>query len=79
MKISSAVLAFSVWGNSPVTDEFPVQSPVTRSFDVFFDLCVNQQLSKQWDAGDLRRHCAHYGVIVMYSIIRGAHPKIPSA
>ena len=25
-------------GNSPVTDEFPVQRPVTRSFDVFFDL-----------------------------------------
>ena len=25
-------------GNSPVTGEFPAQMPVTRSFDVFFDL-----------------------------------------
>ena len=25
-------------GNSPVTGEFPVQRPVTRSFDVSFDL-----------------------------------------
>ena len=25
-------------GNSPVAGEFPVQRPVTRSFDVFFDL-----------------------------------------
>ena len=25
-------------GNSPVTGEFPAQRPVTRSFDVFFDL-----------------------------------------
>ena len=34
-------------GNSPVTDEFPSQRPVTRSFDVFFDLCLNKRLSKQ--------------------------------
>ena len=32
-------------GNSPVTGEF--QRPVTRSFDVFFDLCLNTRLSKQ--------------------------------
>ena len=25
----------------------PAQSPVTRSFDVFFDLCLNKRLSKQ--------------------------------
>ena len=31
--------------NSPLTDEFPAQRPVTRSFDVFFDLRL---LSKQW-------------------------------
>ena len=30
-----------------VTGEFPSQRPVTRSFDVFFDLCLNKQLSKQ--------------------------------
>ena len=34
-------------GNLPVTDEFPVQSPVTRSFHVFFDLRLNKRLRKQ--------------------------------
>ena len=34
-------------GNSPVTSEFPSQRPVTWSFDVFFDLCLNKWLSKQ--------------------------------
>ena len=34
-------------GNSPVPGEFPAQRPVTRSFDVFFDLRLNQRLSKQ--------------------------------
>ena len=34
-------------GNSPITGEFPAQRPVTRSFDVFFDLCLNKRLSKQ--------------------------------
>ena len=30
--------------------EFPAQRPVTRSFDVFFDLRLNKRLSKQsWD------------------------------
>ena len=28
--------------------EFPAQRPVTRSFDVFFDLHPNKRLSKQW-------------------------------
>ena len=27
--------------------EFPAQRPVTRSFDIFFDLCLNKRLSKQ--------------------------------
>ena len=35
-------------GNSPVTGEFPAQRPVTRRFDVFFDLRLNKRLSKQW-------------------------------
>ena len=30
-----------------VTGELPSQKPVTRSFDVFFDLCLNKRLSKQ--------------------------------
>ena len=33
--------------NSPVTGEFSSQRPVTQSFDVFFDLCLNKRLSKQ--------------------------------
>ena len=28
--------------------EFPAQRPVTRSFDVFFDLRLNKRQSKQW-------------------------------
>ena len=47
MEIFSALLA--IWaGNSPVTGEFRAQRPVTRSFDVFFDLRLNKRLSKQW-------------------------------
>ena len=49
-------------GNSPVHgDEFPAQRPVTRSFDVFFDLRLNNNR----EAGDLTRYRAHYDVIVM--------------
>ena len=33
-------------GNSPVSGEFPAQRPVTRSFDVFFVLCLIKRLSK---------------------------------
>ena len=46
MEAFSALLALCA-GNSPVTGEFPSQRPVTRSFDVFFDLRLNKQLSKQ--------------------------------
>ena len=42
----SVSLAFCA-GNSPVTGEFPSQRPVTRSFDVSFDLRLNKRLSKQ--------------------------------
>ena len=52
-----------VRGNSPVPGEFPAQRPVTRSFDVFFDLRLNKRLSKQsWGwwfetlSGPLWRH-----------------------
>ena len=34
-------------GKSSVTDEFPTQRPVTRSFGVFFDLRLNKRLSKR--------------------------------
>ena len=63
MEAFSALLAICV-GNSPVTGEFPAQRPVTRSFDVFFDLRLNKRLSKQsWGwwfetlSGSLWRHC----------------------
>ena len=42
----SALLAICA-GNSPVPGEFPTQRPVTRSFDVYFDLRPNKRLSKQ--------------------------------
>ena len=42
----SALLAICA-GNSPVPGEFPAQRPVTRSFDVFFDLRLNERLRKQ--------------------------------
>ena len=52
-----------VW-NSPVTGEFPGQRPVSRSFDVFFDLRLNKRLSQQsWGwwfktpSRSLWRHC----------------------
>ena len=47
METVSALLAIYV-GNSPVTGEFPAHRPVARSFDVFFDLCLNKRFSKQW-------------------------------
>ena len=46
METFSALLAFCA-GNSPVHGEFPTQRPVTRSFDIFFDLRLNKRLSKQ--------------------------------
>ena len=63
METFSALLAFCQ-GNWPVTGEFPVRRLVTRSFDVFFDLNLNRQLSKQWRrwwfetlSRSLWRHC----------------------
>ena len=49
-----------------MTVEFPSQRPVTRSFDVFFDLggWVNNR-----EASDSRRHRAHYDVTVMGNVI----------
>ena len=47
METFSALLAICT-GNSPVTGEFPEQSPVTRSFDAFIDRRLNKRLSKRW-------------------------------
>ena len=63
METFSALLAICA-GNSPVPGEFPAQRPVTRSFDVFFDLRINGRVNNG-EAGDLRRHRAHYDVIAM--------------
>ena len=45
METISALLALCDY-NSPVTGEFPTQRPVTRSFGVSFDLCLNKLLSR---------------------------------
>ena len=79
----SGLLAFCA-GNSPVTGEFPSQRPVTRSFDVFFDLCLNKRLSKQsrdwWfemPSGSLWRNCngsseaSVFHVNVLYHLPKG--------
>ena len=67
-------------GNSQVTGEFPSQRPVMRSFDVFFDLYLNKQLSKQsihrWfetQLCTLWRHCSVHPPISVH------HVSFPSA
>ena len=66
MKTFSASLALCE-GNPPATGGFPSQRPVTRSFDIFFDLCLNKRLSKQsrrrWfetPSRSLWRHCNYF-------------------
>ena len=83
METFSALLAFCAW-KSPVPGEFPTQRPVTRSFDVFFDLGLNKQLSKQsrrwWLETQSRLLCCHciaynifwlyaYGFILFYAFV----------
>ena len=46
METFSVLLAICA-GNSPASGEFPAKRPVTRSFDVFFDQCLNKWLRKQ--------------------------------
>ena len=45
METFSVLLAICA-RNSPVSGEFPAQRSVTWSFDVFFDLRMNERLSK---------------------------------
>ena len=68
METISALLALCAV-NSPVTGEFPPQRPVTRSFDVYFDLHLNKRVSKQsWGwwfetpSHSLWRHCNGHGI-----------------
>ena len=69
MEPFSALLALCA-GNSPVTGEFLSQRPVTRSFNVVFDLRRNKGLSKQmrrrWvetQSLSLRRHCNEHNEV----------------
>ena len=71
----SALLAIC-GGNSPVPGEFPAQRPVTRSFDVFFDLHLNKRLSKKswgWWFERLSRplwhHCNEYVHTIPWHIV----------
>ena len=79
METFSVLLAICA-GNSPVTGEFPTQRPVTRSFDVFFDLRLNKQLSKQsWGwwfetpLWPLCRHCngSSNGAAILMNVASG--------
>ena len=64
METSFASLAICA-RNSTVICESPAQRPVTRSFDVFFDLLLNKRLRKNGEADDLGRHRTHYDVTVV--------------
>ena len=64
----SALLSIGT-GNSPVAGEIPAERPVTRRFDVLFDLCLNKRLRKQlWGwwfetpSRPLLRHCNANGL-----------------
>ena len=65
METFSAILVLCE-GNPPAIGGFPLPRPVTRNFDVFFDLRLNIRLSKQsrrlWletSSCSLWRHCLH--------------------
>ena len=69
MMTSSNGNIFRVTGHlcGEFTGEFPSQGPVTRSFDVLFDLRLRKRLSKQsrrrrfeTPSSSLRRHCNDY-------------------
>ena len=70
MEAFSALLAFCV-GNSPVTDEFPSQKPVTWSFEFSLICAWTYSWANNGDTGDLRRHRTHYHV----TVLEGARAK----
>ena len=90
MMTSSNVYIFRVTG--PLRGEstghhwIPLTKPVTRSFDVFFDLRLYKRLNKQsrrrWfetPSRSLRRHCnVAFGDIKSPSWIRGGHSWWPT-
>ena len=67
-------------GNSPVTGEFPSQRPVTRIFDVFFDMRLNKRLVKQswrwWFETPWRslwRHCNGRAILLSVVIFENSY------
>ena len=66
METFSALLAICA-GNSPVSGEFSTQRPVTRSFDIFFDLRLNKRFSQQSWGWLFDTLSCHYDVSVMQS------------
>ena len=64
MEAFSALLAIYA-RNLPVTGEFPIQKPVTRSFNVSLICAWINDWVNNGEAGDLGRQCAHYDVTVM--------------
>ena len=70
METFSALLALCA-RNSPVPGEFPAQRPVMRSFVVFFDLRPKNGWINNGEAGDLRRYCTQFDVIVL-SVVNSA-------
>ena len=69
METFSALLALCA-GNSPVTGESASQRPVTQSFDIFFDLCLNKRRSKQswgwWFEMPLYPLWHHCNILLVY-------------
>ena len=61
----------------PLCGEFPSQRPVTRSFDVFFDLCLNKRLSKQsggwWFETPSRSLWCHCNGLTCHCVMLNSH------
>ena len=76
METFSALVALCA-GNSLVTDEFPSQRPVARSFDVclLFICALTNGWTKNRDGGDLRLRCVQSDVIVMLVTYPGDSPR----
>ena len=72
METFSALLVF-VRGNSPVTGEFPARRPMTRGFDIFFNLCLNKRLSKQswgwWFETPSGSLWCHFNVLIFFGLL----------
>ena len=59
-------------GESTGPGEFPTRRPVTRSFDIFFDLHLNKRLSKQPWGWWFETPSWHYDVSVMGWVCQAA-------